>query len=209
MLNLRIIVTIAMISSVLALIAMISPVLALDNNSNDDVTLASSSLQLGRDPLKKAMTWTLLSMSGNSALFGRDEVTDPYQGDTLITERRSLLCVSVAGNLAKPENLTTGEHISPGGADIYSWSGRQVFAIPDILGQSLSSEAAADEKCAAVGEVIYGPNRRFRMAEFHDGIGSWPGWSFWAQAYCGIQGMNELRTVRYWVKINDQPANPW
>lgn len=157
---------------------------------------------------KRAMTWTLYKTSGNSALFARDEVTNAYQGDTLISERRSLLCVSQAANLEKPKNLITGESTSPGGASVLTWSRRQAFAIPDVLGSSLTSEAVADGKCAAAGKVIYG-HSRWRMAEHHDGTGPNPGWSFWAKTYGGVQGMDRVRTVRYWVKINDQPANPW
>lgn len=157
---------------------------------------------------KKAMTWTLYKTSGNSALFARDEVTNAYEGDTLITQRRSLLCVSKAANLEKPKNLQTGESTSPGGASVLTWSRRRAFAIPDVLGSSLTSEAVADGKCAAVGKVIYG-HSQWRMAEHHDGTGSNPGWSFWAQAYGSVQGMDRLRTVRYWVKIKNQPANPW
>jgi hypothetical protein len=195
MLNQKI-VTIAAISSVLALGTM--------------MTVRASEWSETRipKPSKKAMTWTLYQTSGSSALFARDEVTNAYTGDTLITERRSLLCVSKAANLAKPKNLKTGESISPGGASVLTWSGRQAFAIPNVLGSSLTSEAVADGKCASVGKVIYG-HSRWRMAEHHDGTGPNPGWSFWAQAYGGIQGMDRLRTVRYWVKINDQPANPW
>ena len=46
------------------------------------------------------------------------------------------------------------------------------------------------------------------MAEFHDGSGVNPGWSYYAEAYGGVNGL--ALTTRYWVYINDQPqANPW
>jgi hypothetical protein len=37
------------------------------------------------------------------------------------------------------------------------------------------------------------------MGEFHDGNG---GWTWW-----GRGSINS--TTRFWVAINDQPANPW
>jgi hypothetical protein len=40
----------------------------------------------------------------------------------------------------------------------------------------------------------------WRMAEFHDGVGS--GWDYYA--YGDIQA-----TSRSWTQINDQPANCW
>ncbi len=161
-----------------------------------------------RGAAKKAMTWTLKKTSGGSALFGRHGTTDAYQGDTPITERRSLLCVSKEANLPKPRGLVTGEYKSPGGANVATWSKRQAFAIPDVLGRSLTSEAVADGKCAAAGSIIYG-NSGFRMAEHHDGTGANPGWGFWGQAYGAIQGIDQEQTVRYWVKIKNQNANPW
>jgi len=78
--------------------------------------------------------------------------------------------------------------------------------IPNVLGSSLKSRADADRKCRRVGLDIHGITN-FRMAEFHDGTGDWPGWSYWVQAFEPISGLN--LQGRFWMAIDDQPANPW
>jgi hypothetical protein len=47
------------------------------------------------------------------------------------------------------------------------------------------------------------------MAEFHDGDqhAGVAGWDFWAEV-SSIDGLDNPN-IRYWVQINDQPANPW
>jgi hypothetical protein len=49
------------------------------------------------------------------------------------------------------------------------------------------------------------------MAEFHDG-GKLAGWSFWVDGTKGNLSQEikkGLNRRRFWVSINDQPANPW
>jgi hypothetical protein len=122
---------------------------------------------------------------------------------------RSLLCVTIFAIFTKPENLTTGEKVSMGGANVATWSRRKAFLVPSILGCSLTSEAVADLKCATEGQSLY-RHDQFKMAEHHDGTGHWPGWSFWAEMYEHITSIEEqLFSTRYWVKINDQTSNPW
>ncbi len=130
---------------------------------------------------KKAMTWTIKKaqvVSGKTyVLVGTDALSNPIQGDTLITERRSLLCISK--NLKQypnPGKLEPAPAITPGGANTYTWSNSKVLIIPNVLGSSLVSQADADKKCATVGQLIHGISG-FRMAEFHDGTGNNPGWS--------------------------------
>jgi hypothetical protein len=44
------------------------------------------------------------------------------------------------------------------------------------------------------------------MAEFHDGSAPNAGWGFWAES---IDPNLLISGNRYWVRINDQNANPW
>ena len=96
------------------------------------------------------------------------------------------------------------------------WAGGRIALTPPIAGTALTSQEVADEFCRThLGEG-------FRMAEFHDGkyvrgMGesryfgdSWPeahrlrrgGWNFWALG-------NLPDETRFWVRIDDQRANPW
>jgi hypothetical protein len=187
---------------------------------------------------KKAMTWVIRDVKSSrtssssypgatqpqtSVLFASDAavgvpgVTNPYQGDTSIDQRRSLLCVSTKAGYEKPKDLETREAVTPGGATVQTWSKRRIVVVPNVLGSDLTSDKVANKKCSAAGQLtLNDPN--FRMAEFHDGIGQSPGWSFWTEGYSvrdgldaqpqnpNIKGSSE---ARYWVCINDQPANPW
>ena len=161
----------------------------------------------------KAMTWKVLGKplvlnSKTYVLFGSDNGqpggTNPYEGDTSINEYRSLLCIKKT-NAPVPVGLPLSS-ISPGGATYASWSGGTVLVIPNIQGKQLTSEAVADNICNQVGQIVRGISG-YRMAEFHDGTGYYAGWSFWAEAYGYKNGLAECN--RYWVKINDQPVNPW
>ncbi len=152
---------------------------------------------------KLAMTWRVLNImtldGRKHALFGADELTNPYKGDTNINEVRSLLCFKKS-SLSAPSGLP-GSSTTPGGAVRDSWSGGRVLILSNIQASTLTSQAIADEKCRLEGLKI-GENN-FRMAEFHDGNA----WSFWADA-SSTEAVNNPE-VRYWVQINDQPANPW
>lgn len=162
---------------------------------------------------RKAMTWKMggspLVLDGKTyALFGSDNGqpggTNPYQGDTSINEYRSLLCIKKTGATAPaglPSPTTTD-----GGANKASWSGGKVLIIPNIQGKRLKSQAVADKMCEKAGQITHGTSG-YRMAEFHDGTGINPGWSFWAEADDDING--SFVATRFWVRINDQPANPW
>lgn len=140
-------------------------------------------------------------------LTAADQTSNPYKGDTSITESHGLLCIKKA-NLAKPEGLPAPE-TTPGGALKKSWSGGYTFVVPQVQGTELTSKAVADEICDEYGQDSYGVSG-FRMAEFHDGDkAGWPGWSFWGDAsYSARQGFEGFDD-RLWVSINDQKANPW
>jgi hypothetical protein len=161
-------------------------------------------------PDRKAMTWCILDivvLNGIPyALFGTDTLTNPYHGDTDTNAVLPLLCFKNLG-LSQPTGLPNS-NTTNGGALRGSWSGGKVLIVPDVCGKTLTSQSVADEYCRRQGLQVLGEDG-FRMAEFHDGDrnAGWAGWDFWADA----SAMPSLRisNVRYWVSINDQPANPW
>ncbi|MBN4003746.1 hypothetical protein [Nostoc sp. LPT] len=172
--------------------------------------------------VKKAMTWTsrsaaVLSNGKTYIHVGYDNQTDPYSGDTDVNEARSLLCIRKSPELAEnPIPSYAYPIITPGGASKNTWSGGEVFAIPNVVGKSLLSPDYADKLCETEGIRAYKLSG-FRMAEFHDGTLGWAGWTFWAQAADQFNGLSPhaidnlspLPNMRYWVKINDQNANSW
>ncbi|MBL9038584.1 MAG: hypothetical protein JNG84_08740 [Archangium sp.] len=133
----------------------------------------------------RGMTWSLLKQEKTVARVGSDPAhTNAYVGDTSCDEERSLLCL-IPKNLPKPEGLESS---------FYSgWSGAQLAVTTPVSGRQLTSREAADALCAkAFGDG-------WRMAEHHDGRGGW-----------GLTGVGEMpKDIRFWVAINDQPANPW
>jgi hypothetical protein len=171
------------------------------------VTTPSTTTNNYSQSAKKAMTWRVLdtvTIDGKKyALFGSDNLTNPYQGDTDINEVHSLLCIQ-KNNLPAPLGLPTTT-TTPGGALRGSWAGGRVLILPNVQASTLTSQVLADEKCRLQGLQITGENG-FRMAEFHDGNRQ-AGWDFWAEAYL-IEGLDNPG-IRYWVQIKDQPANPW
>jgi hypothetical protein len=174
-------------------------------------------------PTKTAMTWVVKKVQpigGKTyVLFGSDSSTstptNPYVGDTLNTEKRSLLCLKIDQNLyPQPVGLNPPASVTPGGANVNTWSYGKVMVIPNVQGNTLVSKADADNKCNQVGTLVHGISG-FRMAEFHDGSGPNTGWGFWAEGYDSVEGLDaepqtlSFSNARYWVCINDQNANTW
>jgi hypothetical protein len=158
-------------------------------------------------PLKKAMTWSLLSSVSPSAsnayaLAGSDPVTNGYQGDTSINHLLPVLCIN-KNNPADPGVDVLGSPAqTPGGAWTHTWSAGTVALTAPVLGTTLTSLTVANDLCAAQ----LGPG--YRMAEFHDGDpGLWSGWDFWGAVLDANLG--PFQKTRFWVSINDQNANPW
>ena len=188
----------------------LSKVVPVDDVNNDKPNPSIPVAEANRN----AMTWrsspTTVVLNGKTyVLFASDNGqpggTDPYNGDTNIKEYRSLLCINKTGAPA-PAGLPSSS-VTPGGATKASWSGGTALIIPNIQGKQLTSQAVADKMCDQVGQITRGTSG-YRMAEFHDGTGPNPGWSFWAEAYGDINGF--APSARYWVNINDQPgATPW
>jgi len=157
--------------------------------------------------VKTAMTWKTLNYINNwdgqathaYALVGSDNITNAYVGDTSNTNFLPILCIKKA-NLPKP-GVVPAPTVTPGGASRGTWSGGYIGFTPPVLGTLLTSRSVADGVCA----TVFGSG--YRMAEFHDGDPAyWAGWDFWAEV---VLPPNPALVGRFWVAINDQPANPW
>ncbi|HFC12907.1 MAG TPA: fasciclin domain-containing protein, partial [Anaerolineae bacterium] len=140
----------------------------------------------------KGTTWTLHYQMDGVTMVGSDRATNPYRGDTGCAAALPLLCLQQDYSYP-PE----------GGAHDYydGWAFGTMMVTEPISGDQLVSRAAADAIC----NEVFGQNAR--MAEFHDGnlgakIGAQSGHDFWA--YGGLEVGQ-----RFWVAVNDQPANPW
>lgn len=153
---------------------------------------SAASAQIVDEPgLRTGMTWSLLESSGGYAHAGSDGQTNPYSGDTTVDQFLPILCLLVDNRPA------------PGiPFDFYNgWARGGVQVTAPVKGAALTSREEADRLCA----LSFGTG--WRMAEFHDGryggdfslIG---GWSFWAAGQL-------TSGSRFWVAIDDQPANPW
>jgi hypothetical protein len=156
------------------------------------------------------MTWSVLNiviLNGTPyALFGSDAITNPYHGDTDTNAVLPMLGIKKNG-FPQPAGLPC-PNTTNGGALRGSWSGGKAIIVPDIKGTILTSLSIADELCCRQGLEVLGEDG-FRMAEFHDGDrhAGRAGWDFWAEA----SAISDLKIgdIRYWVQIDDQPANPW
>lgn len=133
---------------------------------------------------RRAMTWRLIEQRPDLALVGEDSSTNVYSGDTTIDTLLPMLCLRQDGRPV-PAGLSV---------DFYNgWAAGEVKLTTPVAGSVLSSRATADALCAS--QLGAG----FRMAEFHDGQG---GWHWWANGVVPVD-------TRFWVAINDQPANAW
>ncbi len=168
------------------------------------------------ESVKKALTWTKIS---HIDALGVDlvgvESGDPYSGDTPITEALPILAVKI-DDLPRPRYEVTGADRSMPREYYQSWLGGYIALTPPVQGTLLTSLEAANELCRKYCGA------GFRMAEFHDGryiagMGlnayygdTWPpmaktekgGWNFYAYG-------NVKSDTRFWVYIEDQPANCW
>jgi subtilisin family serine protease len=142
--------------------------------------------------VRTGMTWTVVGQTEGYVQIGADAQTNAYAGDTTIDQALPILCVVV------------DDRPAPGGItfDMYNgWVRGGVQATPPIAATILTSQQQGDEICAEE----FGAG--WRLAEFHDGrygpgFTQSGGWSFWAEGSLPAG-------TRFWVAINDQPANPW
>ena len=138
----------------------------------------------------KGLTWTLLYQANGLTHVGSDRKSNPYRGDTPCGTPLPILCI----------NQTFAPAIASHGAE-HSWAYGDLRTTTPIQGTQLTSRAQADSFC----QQAYGGN--WRMVEFHDAhmgksIGHISGHDLW--------GMGAVPSgQRFWVSINDQPANPW
>ncbi len=146
------------------------------------------------------MTWRLLGLGPNGTAHVGAPTTaesNPYNGDTPAFAVLPLLCIYTYGNFPVPAGITP---------DFYNgWAPGVIAVTQPFSGTLLTSRAAADSLCA--GRFGWG----WREAEFHDGHygpnnAQTGGWTFWAQDPYTALGST---SGRFWVAINDQPANPW
>lgn len=140
------------------------------------------------------MTWRLarvenptgvLTVGCGSNDYGNE--CNAYSGDTSCSTVLPILCIRKNGSrfpLAKPASVDN--------SNIYAqWSGGIVGTTSPTLPPS--TLAAANAKCAQEFGLDW------RVAEFHDG------WGWYFKAYGNVGNPDK----RFWVHINDQPANCW
>lgn len=134
---------------------------------------------------RDGLTW---SKTSHDSTNGTDYVNtsggNAYVGDTDCNTTLPILCIK---NDFSP--------IPPGFVPGYynGWVGGHIALTLPLPGTALTSLVAADSYCD------YAHGRGYRMAEFHDGGGGW-GWT----AYGNVNP-----DTRFWVYIDDQPANCW
>lgn len=148
--------------------------------------LGSSALAAPQAPCcqRKGMSWRWGSRINDVDSVGSDSTTNAYTGDTTCDVSLPILCVRRVG-AAQPSYITTSFY--------NGWTGGYIALTRAHVGYDMGSAAGAGAICAA--ELGAG----WEMAEFHDGNG---GWNF--QAYGAA-----THPERFWVMINDQPANCW
>lgn len=137
----------------------------------------------------KGMSFTVFNQKNGVTRVGADRETNPYRGDTQCSEHLPMLCFKQTGHGSPDPNYRA------------MWGYGEIKATNYIMGSALTSRADADGMCA------YQFGEGWRMAEFHEanmGKATGPG-SGWEFAGHGMLPLGK----RFWVAINDQPANPW
>lgn len=154
-----------------------------------------------------AMTWKAYSGVPSPAVrVGCFNICDAYHGDTSIKEKHQILCI-VPGNSAMPTAYGPyATALRPNNWQFYmGWSGGEVGVTAPIRGSDITSRAVGDGFCK---EALHDGNAR--MAEHHDNKAG--GWSLGARIHANspTKGIFKKESrQKFWVAINDQPANPW
>jgi hypothetical protein len=139
----------------------------------------------------RGYTWVVRRQEGGVVQVGSDARSNAYSGDAPCEENLPVLCVHPIG-LKAPDTYR---------GDFYNaWFGAELKLSKPIRGTTLHARTVADDWCQAeFGNSEQPGEIRWRMAEHHDGGGGW-----------GFGGVGEIDAKdRFWVAINDQPANPW
>lgn len=139
------------------------------------------------------MTWTLLNqLSGTITHVGADVSTDAYNGDTSPHTSLPILCINV-DNSALPSGITPNFH--------NGWAKGHLALTAPVSGTTLTSLGQGNVYC------IHQLGAGWRMAEHHDG---WYGPGLTSQGGWSLIGYGNIpANTRFWVYINDQPANCW
>lgn len=141
---------------------------------------------------------------------------DAYVGDTSCTIPLPLLCLQVDDTPEPPGLLAPAVNAALPDDFYAGWAGGRVATTAPMRGTELKSREIANQICAsAFGDT-------WRLAEFHDGgrnkrarelivtdpdgtvrtVTATGSWAFYAAG-------NPNRSSRFWVAIDDQPANCW
>ncbi len=168
-------------------------------------------------PIRKAMTWKKISHDDK---LGIDIVgcagCNAYSGDVRVTEELPVLAIKKEGLPRPPYGFGGCKDCAREKEYYYGWAGGHIALTKPIKGSELTSLQKANEYC----EQQCG--KGYRMAEFHDGeyvVGmnkeqyygeTWldeshrsrGAWNFFAYG-------NIPADTRFWVYIDDQPANCW
>lgn len=159
---------------------------------------------------------TTLTCYAPTPLYGQQEETacNAYREDTSCEVALPVLCLKETG---EPRPSYPVQHSSGERAAFYrGWAGGHVGLTMSVVGYELTSPVSGDNLCVETFGLGY------RMAEFHDGKfiygmdednffgDTWPdetqlsrgGWTFFAYG-------DVSEDTRFWVHINDQPANCW
>ncbi|MCP2163952.1 discoidin domain-containing protein [Goodfellowiella coeruleoviolacea] len=141
---------------------------------------------------RTGMSWAVLGQQGGYVHVGADARTNAYTGDTSVDQYLHALCLLVDGQAA-PGGIAFDQN--------NGWARGRVRVTAPVRGDALTSQQQGDALCA----TSFGAG--WRLAEFHDGrygqnFSVPGGWSFWAAGQL-------TPGTRFWVAINDQPANPW
>jgi hypothetical protein len=153
----------------------------------------------GTSTAKRGLTWIKTDSDSCNQTRVTCDYCDPYQGDTLCSESRPLLCIRRDGSSScgAPEDTYDG------------WaSGTVALTSFLVRGTDLTSQAAADALCANAFGAGY------RMAEHHDG-GGWQWRAKGSIAPLSTPASTHPRDSpsnqpnRFWVRISNQPGNCW
>ena len=141
----------------------------------------------------KGATFTVMRQMDGVVQVGADRRTNPYRGDSTCQTPLPVLCLNV--DYSYPPASSAGYDYFDG------WAfGNVAITVPFQMSEIYSR---ADANALCVGAFGEG----WRVAEYHDAnlgakVGHISGHDFWAYGNLPVG-------ERFWIAVNDQPANPW